>query len=75
MNHNLKGMHFENRAALVRKMVFSGEMFGEASTSVGKDFVTEEVQKERSTWQLCKDRDMAHQGCLNLQGIEAARWS
>ena len=39
VNHALKGMHFEKRAAIVLKMVFSGEMFGAASTSVGKDFV------------------------------------
>ena len=75
VNHALKGMHFEKRSALVLEMVFSGEMFDEAGTSVGKDFVTKEVQKEITAWRLCKARDMAHQGCLNLQGIEAVRRS
>ena len=32
-----------------------------------------QVQKTFSAWDLCKAKDTCHQGCLNLQGIEAVR--
>ena len=49
-------MHFENRAALVLDLVFSGEMFGKAGQEVGKEFARKEVRKIMSSWRLCKKR-------------------
>ena len=71
INKVLKGMHFENRASLVLDLVFTGEMFGEAGKVASKHFVCQQVQKTITAWRLCKAKDTAHQGCLNLQGIEA----
>ena len=73
VNKVLKGMHFEKQGAFVLNMVMSDEVFGNAVTSAGKQFVTNEVYKVITAWRLCKARDTAHQGCLNLQGIEAVR--
>ena len=73
VNELLKRMHFEKRATLVLDLVFSGEMFGEAGKKVGRQFITREVRKLLPAWRLCKAKDTAHQGCLNLQGIEAVR--
>ena len=71
VNKVLKGMHFEKRAALVLEMVLSGKMFGEVEKDVTKDFVKNKVRKVFTAWRLCKAKDTAHQGCLNLHGIEA----
>ena len=75
VNKVLKCMHFEKHTALVLEIVMSGEMFGEAGQSVGKDFIAKEVRKVITAWHLCKTCDTAHQGCLNLQGIKAVQQS
>ena len=59
--------------ALVLDLVFSGEIFGKAGQEVGKEFAQKEVRKIISAWRLCKTKDTAHQGYLNLQGIEAVQ--
>ena len=66
-----EGHAFRKRAALVLEMMMFGEMFGKAGQHTTKDFVTKEVRKVITGWHLCKAQDTAHQGCLNLQGIEA----
>ena len=38
-----------------------------------KKNVCKEVRKSYPAWRLCQAKDKAHQGCLNLQGIEAVR--
>ena len=73
VNKILKGMHFGKRAALILDMVVSGELFGEAGKDASNDFLRKEVRKVFTAWRLCKAKDTAHQGCLNLQGIEAVR--
>ena len=73
VNKILKGMHFKERAALVLDMVVSGKMFGDAGKDASKNFVQKEVRKVFTAWRLCRAKDTAHQGCLNLQGLEAVR--
>ena len=73
VNKILKGMHFGKRAALILDMVVSGELFGEGGKDERINFVRKEVRKVFTAWRLCKAKDTAHQGCLNLQGIEAVR--
>lgn len=74
INHALKGKHFKTRAATVLDLVVSGELFGEeASKKATTKFVRKEVRKTFTAWRLCMAKDTAHQGCLNLQGIEAVR--
>ena len=75
VNNYLKGIHKNKRATLVLEMVMSGEMFGEASQSAEKDFITKQVHKIIMAWRLWKAQDTAHQGCLNLQGIGAVQQS
>ena len=48
-------------------------MFGKAGKDATKELVKREVCKVFTDWRLCKAKDTAHQGCLNLQGIEAVR--
>ena len=33
--------------------------------------VKKEARKTFTAWRLCMAKDTAHQGCLNLQGLEA----
>ena len=63
----------KKRVSLVLDMVVSGEVFGNHGKEARKKFVKKQVQKTFSAWDLCKAKDTCHQGCLNLQGIEAVR--
>ena len=67
----MKGIHFEKCATLVLDLVFPGRMFGKAGQKFGKDYARKEVRKIMPSWRLLKTKDTAHQGCLNLQNIEA----
>ena len=73
VNHALKNMRVHKRAELVMDMVMSGDLFGEKGVQASKEIVRKEVRKKFTAWKLCMARDTAHQGCLNLQGIEAVR--
>ena len=63
----------EKCATFVLNMVVSGEMFGQKGKQAGQKFVRKQCRKTYTAWGLCKAKDTCHQGCLNLQGIEAVR--
>ena len=66
-------MHFDTRALVVLGLVVCGKLFGEKGKKASKTFIRREVKKTFRAWKLCMAKDTAHQGCLNLQGIEAVR--
>ena len=73
VNRALKGISKKKRADVVLDMVMDGSMFGPKGQQAGKKFVRKEVRKTYPAWRLSQAKDTAHQGCLNLQGIEAVR--
>ena len=73
INELLKGMRYEKRAKLVLELVVFGGMFGKIGNEVGEDYVLSEVRRKFPAWKLCKAKDTAHLGCLNLQGLNAVR--
>ena len=69
----MKDIPQEKRATHVLDSVRDGTMFGQSGKKACKKFVTKECRKEMSGWKLCAKKDTCHQGCVNLQGIEAVR--
>ena len=67
----MKGIPQEKRTTRVLDSVCDGTMFGQAGEKACKKCVTKECRKEISGWKLYAKKDTCHQGCLNLQGIEA----
>ena len=73
INKALHNVRIGKRADIILNMVMNGDMFGEKGQDAGTQFIWREVRKTYPAWKLCQARDCAHQGCLNLQGIEAVR--
>ena len=51
-------------------LVFSGEFFGDAGITARQSYAYEVMKRNFPTWKLSKVKDTAHQGCLNLNGLE-----
>ena len=69
INTVLKGIHYHNRTNIVLDLFFNGQLFGETRVAAGQSYAREIVKKKFPAWKLCKAKDTAPQGCLNLQGL------
>ena len=74
VNKILKGDHFKKESSPNSRYLVSGELFGKDGKDAASNiFFKKEVHKVFTAWYLCKAKDNAHQGCLNLRGIKAVR--
>ena len=73
INTVLKGVHYHNRTIIVLDLVFNGQLFGETGIAAGQSYAREVMKKKFPAWKLCKAKDTAPQGCLNLQGLGQIR--
>ena len=71
IKNSLKWIPFKKRSAQVLDLVLPGDLFGDKGIEATKEMVKKEVRKTFTAWRLCMAKDTTHQGCLNLQGIEA----
>ena len=73
INKALQNVRIGKHADIILNMVMNGDMFGEKGMQAGTNYIWREVRKTYPAWKLCQAKDCAHQGCLNLQGVEAVR--
>ena len=69
INTVLRGVRHDKRANIVFDLVYNGDLFGDASAEVGEIYAQNFMKKKFPAWKLCKTKDTAPQGRLNLQGI------
>ena len=73
INTALKGVKYSKRTNIIFDLVFSGELFGEYGKNAGQHYAQQVIKKKFPAWKLCKAKDTAPQGCLNLQGLGQVR--
>ena len=69
INAVLRGVCYEKRANIVLALVYNGGLFGDTSAEIGEIYARNIMKKKFPAWKLCKAKDAAPQGCLNLQGL------
>ena len=73
VNNVLKGVRYEKRTEYVLDLIFDGTLFGDVGGEVGEEYARDVMRKSFSAWKLCRAKDTAPQGCLNLQGLGHVR--
>ena len=69
INDVLRGVCYEKRAHIVLDLVYNGDIFGDTGAEIGEIYAQNVMKKKVPAWKLCKAKDTAPQGCLNLQGL------
>ena len=65
----LKGIKYENRTTIILDLIYDGTLFGDKGKDMGENYARQVMKKKFPAWKLCKAKDTAPQGCLNLQGL------
>ena len=73
INGALKGVRYEKRTTIILDLVYNGTLFGKKGKEVGDNYARQVMKKKFPAWKLCKAKDTAPQGCLNLQGLGQVR--
>ena len=69
INAVLRGVRYEKRANIVLDLVYNGDLFGDTDAEIGKIYAQNIMKNKFPAWKLCKAKDKAPQGFLDLLGL------